>query len=114
MAPIPVEELYGEWNGNGCCCTPKCYRAKIDKSMCGSSHFCLYPGICGCGPSCPPPCGSDFTPCPCSENLYCNYPIGFIKFTSNSYVEPWPCPMGQGYVKQGGSPEAPSGAAIER
>ena len=23
MAPIPVEELYGEWNGNGCCCTPQ-------------------------------------------------------------------------------------------
>ena len=64
------------------------------------------PGICGCGPSCPEPCGSDFAPCPCDENLYCNYPIGFLKFTSNSTVELWPCPMGMGYVKEGGAPPA--------
>ena len=72
------------------------------------------PGICGCGPSCPEPCGSDFTPCPCSENLYCNYPIGCLKFTSNSYVEPWPCPCGQGYVKAGGAPPTAAPQEMER
>ena len=33
--------------------TPKCYRAKVDKNPICSDGICLYPGLCGCGPSMP-------------------------------------------------------------
>ena len=54
-------------------------------------------------------------PCPMfGENVYCGYPIVCMKFTSATYVEPWPCPMGQGYVKAGGAPPAAGPQEMER
>ena len=85
----------GEWVGNGCMCTPACYRMRIGKSMCGSTNLCFYPGICGCGPSCPEPCGTDFMPCPMmGEDVYCNCG-NFVKFKDNSTLEPACCGCGR-------------------
>ena len=103
--PIDPKELHGEWVGNGCCSTPACYRMRIGPDpMCGSANVCIYPGICGCGPSCPEPCGASFQPCPMmGEDVYCNCG-NCIKFKDASTLEPLCCGCGMGYVKKGGAP----------
>ena len=113
---IPVEELFGEWKGNGCCCTPACYRARAGKHPCCANGVCWYPGICGCGPSCPEPCGQGLTPCfMCGANVYtdCNTYLRFKKEGETISVEPLCCGCGAGYVKaSGGAP--PSTTEMER
>ena len=100
MAPIPVEEIFGEWVGNGCICTPACQRATITKSPCGAKNFCFLPGMCfGMGPSCPSViCGQDFCPCFCfGENVYMGGGT-CIKFKDANTAEPLCCAMGMGYA----------------
>ena len=112
--PVAVEELHGEWVGNGCMCTPSCNRARVGKSMCGTKNFCIYPGMCGCGPSCPEPCGTDMQPCPMmGEDVYCNC-FNFIKVKDSSTMTDI-CGFGCGYVKKaGGAPDGVTNEAMER
>ena len=109
---IPVEELFGEWKGNGCCCTPSCYRGRVDKHMCCATGFFWYPGLCGCGPSCPSGsmcCCQGFVPCAmCGPNIYtdCNSYLRIKKDGDTISVEPLCCGCGTGFVKvaAGGPP----------
>lgn len=61
---------------------------------CGKECFCMYPGFCGCGPTCgemgcPEPCGGNgFERCPMlGENVYYNYPNGCVIFKGTRAAE---------------------------
>ena len=66
---IPLTDLYGEYNGNGCCCTPACDKVKVSENTCCKDGVCIASKCCGVGPyMCPIP----LTPSPCDgPNVYC-------------------------------------------
>jgi len=112
MVKVEATALHGEWKGNGCCCTPGCFRARVGPSMCGDDCICLYPGICGCGPSCPEPCGTPFMRCDMlGENVFATYPQ-CLDFKDANTVYPLCCGCGTGYVTAPAG--APAVAEMER
>jgi len=80
---------------------------------CGKDCICLYPGICGCGPSCPPPCGAALQRCEMmGENVFWDGWCTCYTFPDANTVQPTCCGMGAGYVKKAGAP--PAGEQMER
>jgi len=115
MAEIyATKDLYGEYVGNGCCCTPACCNVTVSPHMCcadSDCFVCVQPGICGCGPPCPIFCSPTYyrASC-CGPNVFCLCPYGDAqKFTAKGETaafEPCCCGCGSGYVKKpaGGTP----------
>ena len=49
--PIAREELYGMYEGNGHCCSPKCCTKEVKKG-CQKDDLCIATGCCGMAPCC--------------------------------------------------------------
>jgi len=108
MAEIfTADQVYGDYVGNGCCCSPACCKLKMSPSPCmpGNDCICLQPGIFGCGPICPVICSLPYyrASC-CGPNVWCMIPCESPqKFTTADAMEPCCCGCGVGYVKDKGA-----------
>ena len=101
MAQIAKTEILGEYIGNGCCCTPACYKVKIEPHCCCPESECfvqVYPGCCGCGPYCCYPCGMTYYRCTMfGPNTFVLFPYGDCqKFPDKDRFEPCCCGCGTG------------------
>ena len=95
-------------------CTPACYRARVGKHPCCADGICIYPGICGCGPSCPEPCGIGFVRCDMlGPNVFWDGYATCYTFPDANTTKPLCCGCGAGYVKKGEA-GAPGSTEMER